>query len=815
MMTIDIANNNYYSVQNIEQLNKNLEDLLIKSQQLEIVNENLKKELKKYKDENTILKEQIRNELYIKNEKEIKIQELELRINEEKNKIKSLNKKIEEQSNKSNDLEKKLNEKKNEITRLSQNMQERFMQFKQEKSKLEEEKIKIEKEMKILNDTNQSVLYQNEELKRKIKEQENKKKEKDSKIKDLEKKQIEQENKIKEQTNIIEKKESTIKEIERKKKEKENTIREQLKKFEEQKNQINELDEKYKKFNGIINEFDKLSIENKELKKIKVEIVNIKKQKEQLENENKNLINNNRPRLEFFDGKANNFYDAVIEIDSINKLSTSGWKINYNEDRKEIYDKIVKEKTLKIGVLGLNNVGKSFILGLISRIIIPTGYSIETKGISIKYSEGEEKSDKGICLLDSAGFETPLLNDEISELENQEKEEIKGNYDDNLLYFQKIERISKDKAQTERFIEELIISLSDMLILVIGKLTRREQKLIDRIKKLVSEKEKTQFNSINIIHNLSHFSEMIEVENHIKNVLKKSATFTLEEIKVTGIPEYEDRIFYSEKDGTNHYIMARQGSEAGKYYNKMTIDLIKQKYNDAKSRRNINIPEEIIKLLTRLSKDITEEEIKIKNLEISEDKKTIKMKEGASQEIIECQQTFLDERGLYNSISRKFVPKCSSFAYKDKGRNILLIRLEIPGNIEKLTARFCYYGKRKTILIQGKKLEDDFPEKKKKSILHIKDNRNYEDINHYIELDNDIELIKEEALEKTGIYSFKFNTNNIDLSNKNEENNEDEDEEDELNNGKDEFKEIASGVYVLKFLITDTSMKNLYKKYKK
>ena len=99
--------------------------------------------------------------------------------------------------------------------------------------------------------------------------------------------------------------------------------------------------------------------------------------------------------------------------------------------------------------------------------------------------------------------------------------------------------------------------------------------------------------------------------------------------------------------------------------------------------------------------------------------------------------------------------------------------------------------------------------------MDIKDNRNYEDINHYIELDNDIELIKEEALEKTGIYSFKFNTNNIDLSNKNEENNEDEDEEDELNNGKDEFKEIASGVYVLKFLITDTSMKNLYKKYKK
>lgn len=37
---------------------------------------------------------------------------------------------------------------------------------------------------------------------------------------------------------------------------------------------------------------------------------------------------------------------------------------------------------------------------------IPTGYSIETKGISIKYSEGEKVEQ--ICIFDSAGFETPL-----------------------------------------------------------------------------------------------------------------------------------------------------------------------------------------------------------------------------------------------------------------------------------------------------------------------------------------------------------------------------------------------------------------------
>ena len=597
----------------------------------------------------------------------------------------------------------------------------------------------------------------------------------------------------------------------------ENTNNLYSKKIVEKDKKIQELENKYKKYNGVIKQFDKISTENEQLKGKLDKYDNVIKKNKELINENESLINNSRARLEFMDEKALKFYDVIIEIDSINKLTKSGWKINYNEERKEIYEKIVKEKTLKIGVLGVNNIGKSYILGLISKIEIPTGYSIETKGISIKYCEGEVGSDKEICLLDSAGFETPLLNDEIIDENgkiNEDNKANKQNIDENLLYLQKIEQISKDKSQTERFIEELIITLSDMLILVVGKLTRREQKLIDRIKKLVSEKENAQFNSIIIIHNLSQFNELIEVDNHINNILKKSATFNLEEIKVAGIKKYEGRHFFSEKDGTDHYIMARQNSVAGKYYNEMTIELIKQKYNSHKSRRRIDIPEEITKLLSRLSKDITEDEIKINNLEISEDKKLIKMKKGINRKLIDCQQTFLDERGNYNSISSKYVPKASFCAYKERRDNILLIRLEIPGKIDELKASFRYYGKKKTILIQGTKSKEDFPESKKKSYLIIKDNRNYEQINHYLELDNDIDLIREEALEKTGIYSFKFNTNNLDPNVK-KENNDDEDEEDNLNDGKDEFKEIASGVYFLKFLITDTSMKNLTKKYKR
>lgn len=592
----------------------------------------------------------------------------------------------------------------------------------------------------------------------------------------------------------------------------------------EQLEQQNE--EKDKKIKELIESKDIIQKEKEDIEKKKDEYEkNIKELQNKITTQGK-IMNNISTKQQYLEEKAINFYDVVIEIDSINKLYRSGWRINYNENRKEIYDKIVKEETIKIGVLGLNNVGKSFILGLIAGLEIPTGFSVETKGISIKYTEGEKDSDKGICILDSAGFETPLLSGEIIKSDEDTKikegSNIKDEVDENLSYMEKLNEIAKDKGQTERFIEELIIALSDMLILVVGKLTRREQNLISRIKSIVREKENLQFDSIIIIHNLAHYNELIEVDNHINDILKKSATFDLQPKQVRGIKEYEDRIFFTEPDGTDHYIMARDKSNAGEYYNNLTIQLIKQKYNLSKSRRKIDIPQEIINLFSSLSKDITEEKVDIESLQISEDRKLITtINKNSSSDIPKCQKTFIDEMGNYNSISSKYIPKCSYYVYKEKGKNILLVRLEIAGKIDKLTANFYNYGRKKTILIKGIKAKDEFPEMAKKSFLEIKDNRNYDEFKLFLELDSDIDLYKEYPIEKTQIYTIDFNLNNRDPTKIDEKSDDDEDEEDEedkeqkKNEAKDEIVNIASGVYALKFYITDTSMKKLSKKYKK
>jgi len=516
-------------------------------------------------------------------------------------------------------------------------------------------------------------------------------------------------------------------------------------------------------------------------------------------------------------------------------LKKSGWKINYNDARKEVYNRVIEEETIKIGVLGLNNVGKSFILSLISGIKnIPTGWSIETKGISIKYTEGEKAGDNNICLLDSAGFETTLLLDVIEE-ENKNIEKNKNNVkkneekqdeiNKNISIIERLSEISRDKSQTERFIEELIISLSDMLIIMVGKLTRREQNLISRIKTIIKDKDNNSknFGHTIIIHNLAQYCTIFEVNNHIKQVLKKSATFELKPLKVTGIDKYTDREFYCEPDGTDHFFMARQGSEAGNYYNDLTIELINQKYNECKIRKKLDIPREIIDLFSKMSKDIIEDDINMNNIEISEDRKVIALKNKKSnnnkdinnKDKIKCQTIYIDEMGNYNSISSKYIPKYSYYAYEEKNNYnyILLIYIEIPGQIENLTASFFKYAKKKAILIKGSKKRDKL-NYSSEPIL-IKDNRSYDDdFRFYLELDPDIELIREDSYENTDVYKFEFNKRNIQFTKEDDET-EEEEEEKQNNDNKNDKEMIASGVYIIKFLISQSSWKNINRKYKK
>ena len=803
---------NYYNQNNLNEIisffNKNKEKISNK--------------FKSYYDSINRLKNNLSNKESLENERvlEIKaknneIKKLKLKENELENEIKYL---------KENMKKYELNENKNK--KLKKNEKE-IESLKNERNELLENFKTKEKENSDLSNIIKTLKEENDSQKEKLKIIE---KEKKSFMKSKEKENQELINKLKSLEKSIEKSEANLisknKEI--------NLLNSDKQKL------TKEFKEKNEKFNNIIKEKSDKILEltnnissikndnNSKLESIGIKLKQKEDENQELKKQNDSLLIGETTKKEFLNFQPLNFYDVIIEIDSINKLVKSGWKINYNEKRKESYEKIIKEETLKIGVLGLNNVGKSYILGLLVNQNVPSGYSVETKGISIKYID-----EKKLCLLDSAGIDTPLVNEELNDGEDSKLYEENNNkniVDQNISVMEKLLEISKDKSQTERFIEELVISLSDMLILVVGKLTRREQNYITRIKNIANGKENNQFKSIVIIHNLSHFCEESEIDNHINTILKNSATFKLNKKDVLGIDEYSGRIFYTENDGTDHLIMARENSNAAKKYNDLTVKLIKRKFNECKNRKKIDIPQKIIDLFSNMSKDIIEDDIEINNLHISDDKKVITLSnednQNSKKKELKCQKTYIDEMGQYNSISNKFIPKHSSYAYKEKGNYILLLVIEIPGKIENLTASYLKYGKKKTIQIKGNKLKEVILESKKKNFFQIQDNRNYEEIRYLLPLIEEIELIKETPIEKTQIFEFEFNRNNIEknedsLNNKDTDDDDDEDEDEnenskkDSNNIKEEKIKIASGIYAMKFNLTETSWKNLCQKYKK
>ena len=96
------------------------------------------------------------------------------------------------------------------------------------------------------------------------------------------------------------------------------------------------------------------------------------------------IIGNNTENI--FKENFEDFYDIIIDIQSVKDIN-KGWQIKMNERGKKNYQLYKNKEILKIGVIGNSNKGKSFLLSKISKIKLPSGTSIRTEGLSIKYPE--------------------------------------------------------------------------------------------------------------------------------------------------------------------------------------------------------------------------------------------------------------------------------------------------------------------------------------------------------------------------------------------------------------------------------------------
>ena len=398
------------------------------------------------------------------------------------------------------------------------------------------------------------------------------------------------------------------------------------------------------------------------------------------------------------------FYDVIIPIQSIKDI-TKGWEIKVSERFTNNYNDLINEKAVRIGIIGNSNKGKSFILSKLSKIKLPTGTSIKTEGLSIKYPDLRNYPDRRIVLLDSAGLETPVLisSDENREMFVQGNNQQNSNNDEkagNDLFKEK----SKEKIITELFLQDYIIYNSDILILVVGILTYSEQKILNKIKtKLKREKSLTKSNNnLYIIHNLMTFTTIQQVESYIQETLLMSATFQLEKnVKINTKNEEQRGVCYYEKNSNPkifHLIFANEYSEAGRYYNDYTLSFIEKSYELNIDLKGFDIVETVKERFLIESKDIIELPPNEKIEFVEYPKTLIKLKTPTT---ITLKKFFIDELGFQNMKANGFEPNYSYY----KTNDAIIVKLEVPGNC-KFESSYHYSGEYTIIKINGIKEKD-------------------------------------------------------------------------------------------------------------
>ena len=364
-----------------------------------------------------------------------------------------------------------------------------------------------------------------------------------------------------------------------------------------------------------------------------------------------------------------------------------------------------------------------------------------TKGISIKFKENK------YAILDSAGLQTPLLKSTYNESINKG---IDLEDKDNKEY----QNLCKDKAQTENFIQSLILYLSDMFVIVVGKLTFNEQKLINRIKHDMEAMKDEGKKQIFVIHNLLNFQTKKQVEDHIKNTLLNVVSLNLkEQFDFMKKEENQNNVYYVEekKYQIYHLIMAKEGTEAGNYYNNYTYKFLIDKFTNFTKRKDLSIIKEVKDRFVEWSNDLLEDKIEPDNIEIIEEnqfsKKYVFKPTEKNKKLV---PKFSEEIEFLFCTTNEYEP---SFCYYIEDDKFLTIKLEIPGNVEFKEVYASVDSKE--IFISGKKICDD------DSIKILKNTRLFGKFNLRIPYPNQItisneEPIIEEANSKNGIYIYKF-----------------------------------------------------------
>jgi len=317
-------------------------------------------------------------------------------------------------------------------------------------------------------------------------------------------------------------------------------------------------------------------------------------------------------------------YDMIIHIDSFQKIQ---WFIENNCTSKENFLENPPNQIV-IGIMGREKVGKSYIMSRLSGLDLPVGYSVQTQGLSIKYSK---KDYILTTCLDSAGVHAPVYyyDEKVNEkfipksgfintsmfkevslktggnmAKKSSKEKLEVNEENFKKTFESLNyslkenlkmQMINDRKLTETFIEDFILFVSKVILIVVGQLTHDDQAIIERIRREYKEKK-----FIIIVHNFMYLSSESSIKAQIQKDIYQSC-----EVEERGIPGTNIQYYCEKLDPNNanmktkyqiaHFVYCQENTEVGKSYNEACLRHIWDKIKTIDEREKFNVIESLRK----------------------------------------------------------------------------------------------------------------------------------------------------------------------------------------------------------------------------
>ncbi|EGC39585.1 hypothetical protein DICPUDRAFT_147652 [Dictyostelium purpureum] len=309
--------------------------------------------------------------------------------------------------------------------------------------------------------------------------------------------------------------------------------------------------------------------------------------------------------------KGSEIYDIVIKINSILDI-INGWEVSYPllehfkkskefpsflakiqtflSNKPSSVDEIsIKKLQIKsennrravVSVLGLYNKGKSYVLSRILGLKLVSSFFEHTEGLSILLSRAD--ITEVLIGLDTKGSQKPVKY-----------------YDEAKM---------KDFKATERFIQTLSLNLSDIVLIVVDRLTYDDQLYIKQIKQTFRNKE-----NIIIVHNLIHVKLIKDLEKVIKEEIVDCFDCQVKQLK-------DSAPYWYENDRTRHVVMACDDkdseskiySEAGAKMNQPTIELLQSWLLSAASTslERFNLVDNITKFSNQIISNYLNQKIEV------------------------------------------------------------------------------------------------------------------------------------------------------------------------------------------------------------